>query len=521
MFAVINKKLFMKKLLFSFIVIGMAVSATAQTTPISYKKRPSIGFHFQLQDVTTPGLIGAGSASSVITNNQWAKIKDLDPGASFQYVEGLNEYIDLQVSIGGSFVRYPFRAKSGITVPSAKRLLLETDVAINVKMLKDNYLIVPYFTIGAGASMYGGTYFATYAPIGLGLQIKLGDENFLTTSFVHRTAMSNLASNHLTYNIGVVSPLKDRPVPVKVTPPPPPPAPEKDSDNDGLVDSKDKCPTVPGVAKYDGCPVPDTDGDGVNDENDKCPTVKGLAKYQGCPIPDTDKDGINDEEDKCPTVSGVARYQGCPVPDTDKDGVNDENDKCPTVKGLAKYQGCPIPDTDKDGINDEEDKCPSVSGVARYQGCPVPDTDSDGVNDEEDKCPTLAGLKENNGCPAIKQEVAKAVTDGAKKILFATGSAKLMSSSFKGLNKVAKALNDDANLKLTVEGHCDNTGTDVINDPLSENRAKSVQTYLTTKGKVDAAKIMVVGYGSKQPIADNKTVKGRNANRRVELKLNY
>jgi len=453
----------MKKLLFSLIVIGMAVSATAQTTPISYKKRPSIGFHFQLQDVTTPGLIGAGSASSVITNNQWAKIKDLDPGASFQYVEGLNEYIDLQVSIGGSFVRYPFRAKSGITVPSAKRLLLETDVAINVKMLKDNYLIVPYFTIGAGASMYGGTYFATYAPIGLGLQIKLGDENFLTTSFVHRTAMSNLASNHLTYNIGVVSPLKDRPVPVKVTPPPPPPAPEKDSDNDGLVDSKDKCPTVPGVAKYDGCPVPDTDGDGVNDENDKCPTVKGLAKYQGCPIPDTDKDGINDEEDKCPTVSGVARYQGCPVPDTDNDGVNDE----------------------------------------------------------EDKCPTLAGLKENNGCPAIKQEVAKAVTDGAKKILFATGSAKLMSSSFKGLNKVAKALNEDANLKLTVEGHCDNTGTDVINDPLSENRAKSVQTYLTTKGKVDAAKIMVVGYGSKQPIADNKTVKGRNANRRVELKLNY
>jgi outer membrane protein OmpA-like peptidoglycan-associated protein len=295
------------------------------------------------------------------------------------------------------------------------------------------------------------------------MQFKLGNDNFLTTNFVHRTAMSTLASNHFTYNIGVVSPIKDRPEPVKVTPPPPPPAPEKDSDNDGLVDSKDKCPTVAGVAKYDGCPVPDTDGDGVNDENDKCPTVKGLAKYQGCPIPDTDKDGVNDEEDKCPTVAGVARYQGCPVPDADNDGVNDE----------------------------------------------------------EDKCPTLAGVKENNGCPAIKQEVAKTVTDGAKKITFVTGSSKLASSSFKGLNKVAKALNEDANLKLTVEGHCDNTGTDAINDPLSENRAKSVQTYLTTKGKVDAAKITVAGFGSKNPIADNKTAKGRAANRRVELKLNY
>lgn len=452
----------MKKLLFSLIVIGMAVSATAQTTPISYKKRPSIGFHFQLQDVTTPGLIGAGSLSSVFTNNQWTKIKDLDPGMSFQYIEGLSEYVDLQVSIGAASVRYPFSAKSGIAVPAAKRLLIETDVAVNVKMLKDNYFLVPYFTVGAGASMYGGTYFATYAPIGVGLQVKLGNDNFLTTNFVHKTAMSTLAVNHFTYNIGIVSPLKDKPEPVKVTPPPPP-APEKDSDNDGIVDSKDKCPTVPGVAKYDGCPVPDTDGDGVNDENDKCPTVKGLAKYQGCPIPDTDKDGINDEEDKCPTVAGVARYQGCPVPDTDNDGVNDE----------------------------------------------------------EDKCPTLAGVKENNGCPAIKQEVAKTVTDGAKKILFATGSAKLMPVSFKALGKIAQALNEDANLKLTVEGHCDNTGTDAINDPLSENRAKSVQTYLTTKGKVDAAKIMVVGFGSKQPIADNKTVKGRNANRRVELKLNY
>lgn len=453
----------MKKLLFSLIVIGLAVSASAQTTPISYKKRPSIGFHFQLQDVTTPGLIGAGSLSSVFTNNQWTKIKDLDPGMSFQYIEGLNEYVDLQVSIGAASVRYPFRSRSGVAVPTAKRLLLETDVAINVKMLKDKYFVVPYFTIGAGASMYGGTYFASYAPIGLGMQFKLGNDNFLTTNFVHRTAMSTLASNHFTYNIGVVSPIKDRPEPVKVTPPPPPPAPEKDSDNDGLVDSKDKCPTVAGVAKYDGCPVPDTDGDGVNDENDKCPTVKGLAKYQGCPIPDTDKDGVNDEEDKCPTVAGVARYQGCPVPDAD----------------------------------------------------------GDGVNDEEDKCPTLAGVKENNGCPAIKQEVAKTVTDGAKKITFVTGSSKLASSSFKGLNKVAKALNEDANLKLTVEGHCDNTGTDAINDPLSENRAKSVQTYLTTKGKVDAAKITVAGFGSKNPIADNKTAKGRAANRRVELKLNY
>lgn len=50
---------------------------------------------------------------------------------------------------------------------------------------------------------------------------------------------------------------------------------------------------------------------------------------------------INDEEDKCPSVPGLARYQGCPIPDTDGDGVNDEEDKCPTIMSTRENNGCP------------------------------------------------------------------------------------------------------------------------------------------------------------------------------------
>jgi hypothetical protein len=71
--------------------------------------------------------------------------------------------------------------------------------------------------------------------------------------------------------------------------------------------------------------------------------------------PDTDKDGVYDDVDKCPTIYGLPRYEGCPIPDTDGDGINDEEDSCKTVPGVARYHGCPIPDTDKDGVNDEED----------------------------------------------------------------------------------------------------------------------------------------------------------------------
>ena len=238
------------------------------------------------------------------------------------------------------------------------------------------------------------------------------------------------------------------------------------------------------------------------------------------PPADTDGDGIPDNEDKCPTVKGIAKYQGCPIPDTDKDGINDEEDKCPTVPGIARYQGCPIPDTDKDGINDEEDKCPTVPGIARYQGCPIPDTDGDGVNDEEDKCVTIPGPKENFGCPIISEEVKKKVDVAANNILFVTGSFKLQSKSFKGLNEVAKIMNENPGMSLDIAGHTDNVGADDKNMTLSQNRANAVKDYLVSKG-VDASRISATGYGETMPIATNATAAGRQQNRRSELKLSY
>jgi outer membrane protein OmpA-like peptidoglycan-associated protein len=209
-----------------------------------------------------------------------------------------------------------------------------------------------------------------------------------------------------------------------------------------------------------------------------------------------------------------------PITDRDGDGILDDVDKCPDVKGLARYQGCPIPDTDGDGINDEEDKCPTVPGVARYQGCPIPDTDGDGVNDEEDKCVTIPGPKENFGCPIIPPEVKKRVDMAAKNILFVTGSAKLQKTSFKGLNDVAKIMQDNPGMSLVIDGHTDNVGSDAMNQTLSDNRANSVKAYIVSKG-IDESRITATGHGETMPIADNKTAAGRQKNRRSEMTLSY
>jgi OOP family OmpA-OmpF porin len=148
------------------------------------------------------------------------------------------------------------------------------------------------------------------------------------------------------------------------------------------------------------------------------------------------------------------------------------------------------------------------------------DTDKDGVNDEEDRCPNLPGTAANNGCPEVKQEVVNRANYVAKNVFLISGSAKLSPKSFKALDELAKILADDPNLKLSIEGHTDNTGSMELNQRLSESRANAVRDYLLSKG-VSETRLTAIGYGPDRPIADNKTAAGRARNRRVEMKLGY
>lgn len=256
----------------------------------------------------------------------------------------------------------------------------------------------------------------------------------------------------------------------------------------------------------------DTDGDGIADEVDDCPEVAGLAEFNGCP--DTDGDGIVDSKDECPEVAGLAALNGCP--DRDGDGIADHKDECPDVAGLARFNGCPEPDRDGDGIVDSKDRCPEVAGLAELAGCP--DRDGDGVADIDDKCPDVAGPKSNKGCPEIKEEVKVKLQQIASSVKFESGKSVLKKESYKLLDEVVKILNEYPVYDVSVEGHTDSTGSAALNDKLSTERAKVCADYLVSKG-IDAKRVSSTGFGSKNPIADNKTAEGRAKNRRTEFKL--
>ena len=256
----------------------------------------------------------------------------------------------------------------------------------------------------------------------------------------------------------------------------------------------------------------DTDKDGIPDKDDACPDVAGPKEFNGCP--DTDGDGIPDKDDACPDIAGLKEFNGCP--DTDGDGIADKDDACPEVAGLKEFNGCP--DTDGDGVPDKDDKCPDVAGPAENGGCPWPDTDGDGVLDKDDLCPNEAGPASNNGCPEPNDDDQKRLNQYAKTILFDTGKATIKFQSAEVLNQIINVLKKFPKSRFRIEGYTDSVGKKQKNITLSQNRADAVKIYLI-QGGIDQSRLESIGYGPDKPIASNKTRKGRELNRRVEINL--
>lgn len=101
-------------------------------------------------------------------------------------------------------------------------------------------------------------------------------------------------------------------------------------------------------------------------------------------------------------------------------------------------------------------------------------------------------------------------------INFETGEATIQPESKPVIDQVASMLEQNPSLKISIEGHTDNTGTVQGNKTLSEARAKAVLTALTTKG-ISKDRLQSKGWGQSKPVAGNNTEEGRAQNRRVEI----
>ncbi|WP_207496601.1 OmpA family protein [Aridibaculum aurantiacum] len=116
----------------------------------------------------------------------------------------------------------------------------------------------------------------------------------------------------------------------------------------------------------------------------------------------------------------------------------------------------------------------------------------------------------------IVYEPAKSFT--LDNVHFDVGKATLRSTSFKELNELVEYLKWKDDQKIEIAGHTDDTGNDMDNLKLSQQRADAVRDYLVTKS-IKPVMVTAKGYGSSQPVADNSTATGKQKNRRTEVRL--
>lgn len=102
-------------------------------------------------------------------------------------------------------------------------------------------------------------------------------------------------------------------------------------------------------------------------------------------------------------------------------------------------------------------------------------------------------------------------------LFFEVNKYDLLPQSLPELKRVADIIKR-LGVKVQVSGHTDNTGSDALNQTLSENRAMTVKDYFISQG-INEEMIETVGYGPSRPKASNSTEEGRRTNRRVEVRF--
>ena len=129
---------------------------------------------------------------------------------------------------------------------------------------------------------------------------------------------------------------------------------------------------------------------------------------------------------------------------------------------------------------------------------------------EPKKDVTLAGVE--------RAELKEGQVIQLKNVYFKADSSSITAESYEALNNIYDFLSTNKDVAIEIGGHTNSKPSHDFADNLSNERAKSVMTYLVNKG-IDPKRIKYKGYGKRNPISTNSTPEGRKLNQRVEIKI--
>lgn len=344
--------------------------------------------------------------------------------------------------------------------------------------------------------------------------------------------------------------------------------PDVDNDGDGIIDSADKCPDeaedVDGFEDADGCPDLDNDNDLIPDTHDQCPNeaevVNGFEDEDGCP----------DRGAPVATLDGNLLRLGVAVTFSGSNQVRNQRElaliarvmrmqpdvsrwrivvaaRAQRSEELTRAKSQAQADAVKAGLiaaGMSEDALEAIGAVSDSETLAFAVLERAEQDADEFVCPAALQVKPRSrpapaaaaqskaaaaSAPAAAAPVATPVAAAAStlpaafeplqgvqgKLTLKRDAAKLAGAASKELDAIAALLTKHSQVQLEVRVHTDSRKGEATTS-ISQSQAQLIVDYLVGKG-VALARLRPVGKGMSEPVGDNNTSAGRDANRRVEL----
>lgn len=270
------------------------------------------------------------------------------------------------------------------------------------------------------------------------------------------------------------------------------------------------------AAIYIGIGDRDRDGDGIINRKDKCPKIPGLPEFNGCP--DNDGDGIPDLEDKCPNEPGVKLNNGCP----EKDEALDENNLM-SDKNKELQLGVVSSTFSKNTTNTKEESGnQEVLAENNSMSNKNKELQLEVVSSAFSKNTTNTKQESNNQISKDISNISFLINkklDENRIIYFPAGSIKILGKkNLVKLRGIIKLITNQKDLKVLLEGHSSDDGDSLSNLELSRDRAIIIKQTLIDLG-TDPGRIKIKALGEEEPIFDNKSTNSDRFNRSVLITL--
>ena len=160
----------------------------------------------------------------------------------------------------------------------------------------------------------------------------------------------------------------------------------------------------------------------------------------------------------------------------------------------------------------------NMQEVADWQAADLAAANANAQSDQALIAQQAMQLKELNAQKLNARQTDRGLVITLGDVLFSTGKAQLAAGGTRSVQKLAGFLKEYPQHKVLIEGHTDSTGSDSLNQELSERRANAVRTALVDMG-ISGDRVITRGFGKAFPVASNDTADGRQLNRRVEIIL--